>query len=534
MRNRFFAVFCVSLSALLGVAACSSDDDDAAAAGPNGVPGPDGRIIHIDELRAQLRPIVDADCQWEFRCCNADERASVLGPMANVAECVDRALAAASRSEYYQTLGAAQTSSAVLGELTRVGYGFDYGRITVDAAAVQACVTKITERACATRPPTDHCAPGEIPPIDDPCAISKLLVGKQKVGEPCTPQSSECTPDLRCATFRGNDGVCVERAKVGETCFRDSECDPKLVCDARVGRCAVGGDVGAACSFDNPDRPQWELTADRCRPGLQCDTRTLQCGAPTCAGGSSCSDDTNCPPDTMCVAGRCGAAVKDGEPCSVDANCINGHCRYDAAHSRSSCASPAPNGGLCQGGRDNDCASHFCDYDSSIGEYVCKPALAAGVACPSGDRECASGRCRLSATNTMECAAPAAVGATCATDLDCSPTLSLYCVNSKCAAPPFDNGAVCTQADECKSKLCTKGKCSAFQPVGAPCGTADVAACDEGLYCSGPVNGPMVCAPKKPHGALCTESQECLGYCYASFGALRCTEGGGEAVCTGQ
>lgn len=536
MRNRFFAVLWISISAVLGVTACSSDDEAAATPGPNGGPGPDGRIVRIDELRAQLRPIVDADCQWQFRCCNADERASLLGPTASAAECVDRAFATATHSEYYSQLAAGQTSTAVLSELNRLGYGYDLGRVAVDTAAVQACVTKLAARACTTKPPKDHCVPGEITPAEDPCALDKMLVGKQKVGEPCAPSGTDCLPELRCAALRGNDGACTERAKVGEPCSRDGECGKRLVCDARTGRCVAGGDVGAACSFTDPDRPTWELTADRCRTGLQCDTVSRKCGAETCVGGSYCSSETQCPVGLVCAGNRCGVLVKDGEACNNDTDCGNGRCRYDALHGRYSCASPAPDGAVCQGGNDKDCVSHYCDYDSAASQYVCKPSLPTGATCPQGDRQCVSGRCRLNgSTSIMECAAPVPVGQTCATDPDCSPVASLFCVNTKCAAPPFDIGAVCTQPEQCKSKLCSKGKCAAFAQVGAACGTAETPPCDKGLYCSGPLNGPNTCAAKKPFGALCKESQECFGGCSPAFGAMRCRGADeGQAYCSGQ
>jgi hypothetical protein len=536
MRNRLFALVWVSIASALGVTACSSNDDNAAAAaaaGPNGGPGPEQRVIRINELRTQLRPIVEADCQWEFRCCNADERAALLGPTKDVTECVDRSIASAVHSEYYYpSLSAGPTSSAVLSELNRLGYGYDLGRVNVDPASVQACVSKLAARACNPPPPKDHCVPGEAPPADDPCAIERLLVGKQKVGEPCAPQSTDCVPDLHCATLRGNDGVCVERAKLGETCVRDNECGTKLVCDSRTGRCVAGGDIGAACSFTNPDRPNWDLTADRCRAGLECDTIKLKCGAPTCAGGGPCRNDAECPAGTMCAANRCAAPVKDGEGCTTDANCVNGRCRYDSATYRSVCAPALVDGSLCQG-FDKDCASHFCDYDSTIPGSVCLPSLSTGTPCPKGDRQCASGRCRPG-TSVMECAAPASVGQTCASDQDCSPTKNLFCVSLKCAAPPFDNGTVCTQADQCKSKLCHKGKCSAFGQAGVACATSDAPPCDESLYCSGPLGGPNTCAPRKQFGALCTEPRECFGGCSASFGVLRCSGAGeSKALCGG-
>lgn len=134
----------------------------------------------------------------------------------------------------------------------------------------------------------------------------------------------------------------------------------------------------------------------------------------------------------------------------------------------------------------------------------------------------------------MECAAPVAVGATCVTDQECSAKANLFCVNLKCATPPFDNGAPCTQTDQCKSKLCHKGKCSAFGQAGAACEAADSPPCDESLYCSGPVSGPRTCAPKKPFGALCTESRECFGSCSPTFGVLRCNSASRDkAICGG-
>jgi hypothetical protein len=38
------------------------------------------RTANTDQVRAQLKPVLDAQCSWLFKCCSAGELAQRLGP----------------------------------------------------------------------------------------------------------------------------------------------------------------------------------------------------------------------------------------------------------------------------------------------------------------------------------------------------------------------------------------------------------------------------------------------------------------------
>ncbi len=178
----WLAVLC-SMGFLV-VGACSSDSAQPAATGDGGTSALPDRVVRVDEVRAMLKPLADAECKWLFQCCNADERADQLGPGPTAADCSDRVLQAEAVMYSYYQLPLKDSTKAVLRELTRLGYGFDYGRVTVDPAAVTACAKSISEAACGVASPKDHCVPK--PPVtNDPCDTSKLLIGKQQMGDEC-------------------------------------------------------------------------------------------------------------------------------------------------------------------------------------------------------------------------------------------------------------------------------------------------------------------------------------------------------------
>jgi len=536
----------ISLAVVLTVGlsimgACSSDSSAPVADGTT--PGADGgtaeggttnpvRVVRIDEVRTALKPLAEAECKWLFQCCNADERANGLGPAPVAADCADRVLQAESVTYSYYALPLRDATKRVLRELSRLGYGYDYGRVTIDAAAVQACAKSISDAACNKTAPKDHCEP-KAPVLDDPCAASKLLVGKQQVGDECDTNGFDCAAGLFCQYVDGNQGVCLKSPKMGDTCFADQDCGD-AVCDFATGKCVAGAEFGAACSFADPDHPVEGTEKIRCRSSLACDSVTLKCSDPLCEGGSNCQTDATCPAGTTCVYYHCGKLLKGGSQCGKDADCEGGRCRYDQSIMRQVCSSPAADGGQCD--QDDDCVSHYCAFTG--GEHgACTPQHPLNGKCDSMNaRECTTGRCQQNQAGDFVCVAGPAVDDTCATDGQCNVQDKLFCVAMKCKKAPFDVGGDCTNAQQCKSEVCLASKCAAKGQAGATCGTAKSAPCDVGFYCDVAMDGSVegTCKAKKPEGTPCTTLSECCNDCRASHGALRCMgTGPGETRCIG-
>jgi hypothetical protein len=512
----------------LGVVFTGCSDDDPANPGGSSTSGP--RTVRVEEIRAALRPLADAECQWLYRCCNGDERSAKIGTRANAGECADHLIDVAVRSSIPFGLVSTGNSPAytVLQELNRLGYGFDRGRIAVDKAAVDACVQRVNTSTCTPAAAPDHCTPVPPPPIDDPCKVKRLLVGKQQLGEDCSPGSTDCANGLLCSTLRGSDGVCVKAAAPGDACFDDSDCNDELVCDFRSGKCVQGGDAGASCSYSDPERPREGTTADRCRRELSCDTVTLKCGGSECAGGSFCIEDAQCPAGATCVRNRCGKLLKAGEPCGQDRDCESASCRFQ--NGRLSCGSLGPVGSACQD--DRECASGYCTFTAGVPGQKCTAQLADAADCNS-DRECVSGRCRPSAAGGLVCAPAVAPGATCDADDDCSPVKKLFCFQTKCTLAPLPDGASCNVETDCTSELCFNAKCTPKSVAGADCNKADVPPCDDAFYCDSVTAAPGKCVAKRGYGARCVRDEECAGSCIGMFGTLRCNGAPrGSTICS--
>ncbi len=518
--------------------ACSSKSSDAGPASPDGgtdaAPGASPanvgppRKIHVDEIRAALKPLADARCQWLFRCCSDDELSASLGA-ATASDCADRILNAEVTGAYLY--GFPFGPLEVLRQLDRLGNGFDYARETVDSAAVQACAKKLSGAACTPHAASkDHCSP--TPPESaqgaDPCEPTKLIVGSQKLGDDCAPGAYDCAQGFTCVSLAGQAGVCVRAPAAGDTCYDDGDCG-QGVCDWTTGKCVTGGEYGEACAYTDPVHPVPGSEKVRCRSGLLCDTIAQKCTDPNCGGGSRCYADTDCPLSTQCVYYQCGAPRRNGERCARSADCANGTCLFDPSARTTLCSELFPNGAACQG--DATCASNYCEYKAGI--QACAPQLPDGSPCNGDGRQCASGRC-TNVSGSLVCSRAAAVGDTCANDAECNPSRSLYCADLKCTKAPFDNGVSCTSSTQCKSEACANKKCGPKGGAGAPCGLADAAPCDAAFYCDGPA-ATKTCTAKKPDGAACARDVECWQGCSPRHGALRCVGSApDQALCGGR
>src|SRR5450432_1402048 len=184
------------------------------------------RMANPDQVRAELKPVVDAECSWLFKCCSDGELAQQLGP-ATSADCADHLFQSASVGSPYGLTNDDATQN-LLAVLDFVQYGFDESSVKIDAAAVASCAAKRAADDCNPAPAVDHCTP--IAPVtDDPCSLDKLLIGSLKAGSDCTPYGANtCAPGLICRSVASQLGVCVTEPAVGDLCLRDDDCGSLL------------------------------------------------------------------------------------------------------------------------------------------------------------------------------------------------------------------------------------------------------------------------------------------------------------------
>ena len=503
------------------LAGCSSSDKDAPAV-TNTVPA---RMANPEQVRAALKPVLDAECSWLFKCCTTGELAQQLGP-ATSSDCADHLFQSSTVSYPYGLVSNASTQN-LLAVLNYVQYGFDQAAVKIDMAAIMACAAKLATDDCNPAPPADHCTP-VAPGPDDPCAIDKLLVGSLQKGADCTAYgANQCAPGLFCKAVANEVGVCIDQPAVGDLCLRDEDCG-SYVCDWSTGKCAAGAPYGEACAFTDPDHPVPGSESIRCQPPLACDTVKLKCTDPNCASGINCSSDSQCPAGVSCVMNHCGPLREVGETCYQPDDCADGTCVYDSVSMRQLCTAPKALGASCNGS-PGECASGYCGFDQTAMAEVCLATLKNGEMCQQG-ANCTSGKCGTDG----KCAAVAA-GDDCATDSDCAPSHDLFCVELACTKAPFPDGTACVADTQCKSQACAAQKCAAKGVAKDACGTPADPPCDTGFYCDVPAGKEAgKCAAKKAQGELCSKDVECASNCQASHGALRCAgEPAGVAMCGG-
>jgi hypothetical protein len=483
-------------------------------------------MANVDQVRSELKPVVDAQCGWLFKCCSAGELAQQLGP-ATTDDCSDHLIQSATVSYPYGLTNDTATQS-LLAALNYLQYGFDRSAITIDTAAIATCAAAIAAKDCNPAPAVDHCTP-VAPPTDDPCTLDKLLVGSLAAGADCAPYGAdECAPGLTCMSVASYYGVCTPVPAVGDLCLRDNDCGGSLLCDWSTGKCTAGAADGAACSYSDPDHPVPGTEAKRCAVGLVCDTIKLKCTDARCAAGANCVTDAQCPAGIACVMNSCGPLHSAGDSCNQATDCADGICAYDQLAQRQLCATPKAAGELCN--QASDCASGFCNYDNTAMASICVATQKDGDPCPSGQgQECVSGKCLAQVCTAVK------AGAACTIDNDCAPSLQLFCIDSACTKAPFANGKGCTGDTQCQSGACVALKCAAKGAPKDACGGATDAPCDESSFCDvadGASTGK--CAAKKAQGELCSRDIECVSNCQVGNGERRCSgEPAGVASCGG-
>lgn len=476
----------------------------------------------IDTARSQMKPLVDAACEWMFGCCSPDELVYQVGNFTvDEADCSERLLDAITAGVPLELVQPGLSHDPAEGLLT-LALAINEGRVDVNAAAVRECADATSGRTCNApvvgAGPVGRCTPSAAAVEANPCDPNEMFRGRQGVGEECDGPW-ECQEGLRCADF-GIAGVCALRSRDGENCFSDDECASGLVCNFTEGVCEPGAKSGEACAFANPASPIPGTETVRCADGLTCDPVAFVCAGGYCAPGSPCFDmanDSDCPESFYCVGNfltqaSCQQPGLVGAPCSKPDDCATNFC--DPFNQ--TCAELLPVGSGCFG--NDECSSGFCFNG------LCQPSVDVGNPCGSGfNEECRAGYC----DNTMVpgvCTAYAAEGGPCPNGNECNPGDDLFCVDAVCLRQPFPNGTTCVDSSQCASRACYMGECTAGAVIGAPCKTDGSAEpCIVGSYCQAPVGAiDGVCAELKRPGQACENSGQCWGECVVRFGTLMC------------
>ncbi|OGQ22356.1 MAG: hypothetical protein A2138_10555 [Deltaproteobacteria bacterium RBG_16_71_12] len=225
----------------------------------------------ISTCEAMMR----AQCEFAFRCCDAEERLDGSAPVGlaggyvtSEGECVDRAIGAC------KLFAGVNEDSVAL------------GRMTFDGEAANACLAGMN----AARDQCDWSQAQLVQRAGQACSRA-LGVGAVEPGDTCAT-SAEC--------------------RLGGTCEIDYE-DPDVNEDvgAIEGECADAGDDGDDCT----DRP--------CGPGLLCNDGECE---PTPAEGDDCFGGAVCGPGLYCDNNECTVPKNNGDDCEQSYECLSGEC----------------------------------------------------------------------------------------------------------------------------------------------------------------------------------------------------------------
>ncbi|MGM0578259.1 MAG: hypothetical protein ACQEXJ_21225 [Myxococcota bacterium] len=331
------------------------------------------------------------------------------------------------------------------------------------------------------------CDDGE-PCTEDICSASLGCVHRRLFG-PCD-DGDPCTDGTRC-----NAGVCTGGSDACP-CDSFSDCQHLNDGDACTGlwQCASGN-----CTLDTSNIPDCPPSDNPC-VAVSCTEGACQ---ETLLDGTWCDDGDPCTVDDQCVEGVCegeATACDDGNPCTLDTcSSATGACTYEPAASGTACEDGDPctagdtcRGGECVPGDDQGCA---CDEDADCA------AFEDGNLC-NGTLVCDGGTCRVNPATVVACP----VDPTGCVPEVCDPE------TGQCVADPAPEGAPCNDGDPCTvDDRCSGGVCAGTLmdcTDDNPC-TEDV--CDSALGClhldaAGPCDDGDPCTV----GDVCVDG-ECVG-----------------------
>ena len=350
----------------------------------------------------------EAFCAHQFACCSPFEISTLTSDRYTTEEeCVP-----------FATIAAREQLGTVDGSLLQ-------GRITIDPAALDACVKAYRDSACASSGYA-YQPLGPLPNVLQMLSYCPdLFVGHVPNNSACDlPQ--ECQRGSRCASGPSSNpylgaagssgtvsltpmpGICLSYQKAGEPCNTALDCDPTASLGCRNFVCDKPLQEGEPCRIDvDPVSNQPVSNCDTAR-GLFCDIY-----------------------GTM----TCRHYPREGEPCNFVQPPV---CDPDPAlglvcnQVTGTCKKPGDEGAACGGPAIPPCGAEFaCHATQSDGIGICGGLPQLGEACT--DRCASPNVCVFGA-----CAPPgkSQMGAACAVHTDCA---SLNCMSffgsSSCSAP---------------------------------------------------------------------------------------------------
>lgn len=466
--------------------------------------------------------VVHAACDWEFRCCDAGERAYRLSPFATDAASCSTRLIFQMRESNATANPYVSGSAAPGGLLGTLGYVVNLSRVEVSAAGVQACKEQLDAQGCATEPdPNARCSG---PPEADPCALTNLFKPTLAIGAECTEALTEggiyndveCVVGSTCLPAIHPDNpndvpTCVKRGLESEPCTQDGDCDFNFFCNAS-GSCTEKGDANEVCSFNTPTSPAPGDENVQCKAGLSCNPATLHC-VPSCTLGSVCATsggdaDLSCPADSGCAPIEVDEGTTAFRVCTALGNSAAALCNSDA-----------------------DCvATRYCDGT------VCQSDKGSTTPC-AAQNECAAGL-HCDVNNTLTCVSNLAATTACADSFQCGPA-SAGCLDQgvndglACRSNKLLNGDECGNDAACASGRCelaanlaTVTTCVAGAALNAACDNLpaddDAQRCRPGLLCFGAAGTPAggTCVQQAAPGTNCENPDE-------NADAAMCSNSGG-------
>ena len=483
--------------------ATNPTQDDDGATDPD-TTGDDGDDTDGPGSGDDLEPLIAALCGWEFECCSDGERDYRLGPFTvDAADCTERFV-----EQLYSNDDTPELQRGDL--LYTLGFGVRLDRSTSNADAAAACRDVIDQQQCPQPFDGGFCSPAG-DPSRNPCDLRNLFIGIQAVGEPCSEALALVGFDIECeagASCEQVDGtfVCVDKGLVDEFCEADDKCDQGLFCDISTGRCALRGDEGDHCEFDDSDQPDAGSESLPCLEHLSCDPFSETCVA-FCTTSYDCSDDSACPEGESCIP----VDIEDGT--------------YTYCGDRGD-----TNGDRCDSDRDCVDAMHCT-------EGSCRSDRAMGTDC-TAENECQAGLyCEIGGTGQCEIVVNA--NQACEGDRECNPSTTIGCITSNsgrvCRTALLGNGVQCVPGEHGGGNWCLSGVCEdvSDDAIANPMcrtgggeddecdendGTIDVGRCARDLYC---LEG--VCKSKSDAGGSCSDD-----------GALQCENASCDDIWEGE
>jgi hypothetical protein len=507
----------------------SSNGGTSSGGSANGGTGGSGQ-----QAAANPDEVVQAACDWEFRCCDDGERAFRLSPFAvDASTCAERLIFQMHESN--ATANPYVSGSAAPGGLLgSLGYVVNLSRVEVNAAGVAECKEYWESLGCSTEPDPDARCDGA--PGADPCALTNLFAPTLQIGAECTAALTEggiyndveCSSGSTCLAAGHPDNpndvpTCVKRGLQDEPCTQDTDCDFNFACSSS-GNCTEKGDAGEACSFNDPSEPAPGDEDIQCKAGLSCNPLTLQC-VESCTLGFTCATngsdaDLACPAESGCAPAEVAEATTAFRLCTALGNSAASRCNSDL-----------------------DCvATRYCDGS------VCQSDKTNGATC-GAQNECAAGlHCDVNDTGT--CVNNLTATTACASDFQCGPG-SAGCLNQgtdglACRNAKLPNGDECGDGVACASGRCELASddavvttCVAGATAGADCDTVpsdgDALSCRPGLLCFGETGAPAsgTCVQQASAGTSCENPDQDADNDMCANGSS-CVEQWEQDLCTDQ